>query len=151
MKIERVSKITIELCLSVIGAVTGIVGAAIGIFGVFHNRFLAVHQYLEAVETPDFIEAKAIIYNSNPKEISLDSREAAQIINFFHHWGLLAKKHYLPLWVFDSGTGAGAIRLYELTQDYIRKRQYHHKDSSYASNFTWLYFKLQRRKIKKKW
>lgn len=142
---------SIELCLSIIGAVTGIVGAAIGIFGVFHNRFLAVHQYLEAVEAPDFIDAKAIIYNSDPRQIPLESREAAIIVNFFHHWGLLAKKHYLPLWVFDSGSGAGAIRLYELTQEYIRKRQGHHKDSSYASNFKWLYNELQDRKIKKKW
>lgn len=142
---------TIELCLSVVGAVAGIVGSVISIFGVFHNRFLAVHQYLEAVESTDFMKAKAAIYNSDPGQIPLDSNEAAQIVNFFHHWGLLARKHYLPMWVFDSGTGAGAIRLYELTQAYIMKRRDHHKDSTYGSDFEWLYNELQRRKIEKKW
>lgn len=37
---------TVELCLSIIGAVTGIIGAGIGISGIFHNRFLAIHQYI---------------------------------------------------------------------------------------------------------
>lgn len=142
---------TIELCLSIIGAVTGIVGIIISILGVFHNRFIAIHQYMEALETPDFIKARTSIYNTDPSQISIDNKEASQIVNFFHHWGLLAKKRYLPMWVFDSGSGAGVIRYYELTQDYIMEMRKHHSDSTYASNFEWLYHELQRRKTLKKW
>lgn len=142
---------TIELCLSIIGAVTGIIGSLIGIFGVLHNRFLAIHQYMEALEAPDFIKARAYIYNTSPDKIPLESEEASQIVNFFHHWGLFVKKHYLPLWVFDSGSGAGVIRLYERTQNCIVARRQHNSDNTYASNFEWLYRELKRRRVLKKW
>lgn len=138
---------TIELCLSVIGAVTGIVGAIIGIYGVFHNRFLAIRQYMDGVESPIFLEARTNIRNIDPNQISLESRDAAQLVNFLDHWGLLAKKHYLPMWVFDSGSGDGVICYYERTRKYIMKRREDH--STYASNFEWLYYKLQGRKMKK--
>lgn len=129
---------TIELCLSVIGAVTGIVGTAISIFGVVNNRFLAIRQYMEGVEAPEFIKARNTIRNSS--QISVDSIEAAQLVNYFDHWGLLAKKHYLPLWVFNSGSGDGIIDYYKKVFVYITKRR--EKRSTYASNFEWLYKKL---------
>lgn len=81
---------TIELCLSIIGAVTGVIGTAIGISGIMHNRFLAVNQYMEALEEKDFIDARARIYNWTPNQpIPMDNKDASIIVNFFHHWGLL--------------------------------------------------------------
>lgn len=139
---------TIELCLSLIGVVTGVIGTVIGIFGVLNNRYLAIRQYMEGAEKHDFIEARTTIRNTDSNQISLNSTEAAQLVNFLDHWGLLAKKHYLPLWVFDSGSGAGVIRYYDLTQGYIAKRRERHRD--YASNFEWLYCELQRREKKKR-
>lgn len=143
---------TVQLCLSVIGAVTGTIGAIIGILGILHNRFLAVNQYMEALEDVRFIEARTRIYNQAPNQpIPINNEDASIIVNFFHHWGLLAKKHYLPLWVFDSGSGSGVIRLYDLTKGYIMERRQIHQDSTYASDFEWLYLELQRRRIRKKW
>lgn len=143
---------TVQLCLSVIGAVTGTIGAIIGILGILHNRFLAVNQYMEALEDVRFIEARTRIYNQAPNQpIPINNEDASIIVNFFHHWGLLAKKHYLPLWVFDSGSGSGIIRLYDLTKGYIMERRQIHQDSTYASDFEWLYLELQRRRIRKKW
>lgn len=143
---------TVQLCLSIIGAVTGTIGAIIGILGILHNRFLAVNQYMEALEDVRFLEARTHIYNKDPnRPIPINSEDASIIVNFFHHWGLLAKKHYLPLWVFDSGSGSGVIRLYDLTKGYIMERRQVHQDSTYASNFEWLYLELQRRRIRKKW
>lgn len=143
---------TIELCLSIIGAVTGVIGTAIGISGIMHNRFLAVSQYMEALEEKDFIDARARIYNWTANQpIPIDNKDASIIVNFFHHWGLLAKKHYLPLWVFDSGSGSGVIRLYDLTKGYIMERRSVHQDSMYANNFEWLYHELNQRRIRKRW
>lgn len=143
---------TVQLCLSVIGAVTGTIGAIIGILGILHNRFLAVNQYMEALEDVRFIEARTRIYNQAPNQpIPINNEDASIIVNFFHHWGLLAKKHYLPLWVFDSGSGSGVIRLYDLTKGYIMERRQIHQDSTYASDFEWLYLELQRRRTRKKW
>lgn len=143
---------TIELCLAIIGTVTGTIGSIIGIFGILNNRFLAVNQYMAALEEKDFLQARASIYkNATNQAISIDSTDASIIVNFFHHWGLLARKHYLPLWVFDSGSGSGVIRLYDLTKGYIMDRRQIHQDSTYASNFEWLYYELKRRRIRKKW
>ena len=75
---------TIELCLSIIGAVTGVIGTAIGISGIMHNRFLAVNQYMEALEEKDFIDARARIYNWTANQpIPIDNKDASIIVNFF--------------------------------------------------------------------
>lgn len=140
-----------ESCVAVIGAITGILGAIISIISIQYNRFLAIHQYMETLETPGFIKARIYVHNIDPDQIPLDSQEASQVVNFFHHWGLLTKKHYLSLWIFDSGSGAGVIRYYECTQKYIEKRRTIHNDSTYAKNFEWLYNKLKYRRIKKGW
>ena len=143
---------SLELCLSIIGAITGTIGAVVGLSGIFHNRFLAVNEFMEKLEDAEFIEAKSYIYNRGPTEpFSIQDKTVAIIVNFVHHWGLLAKKHFLPLWVFDSGTGAGAIRLYELTSEYILARRHANNDSTYGSNFEWLYHTLKKRRIKKNW
>ena len=88
---------TVQLCLSVIGAVTGTIGAIIGILGILHNRFLAVNQYMEALEDVRFIEARTRIYNQAPNQpIPINNEYASIIVNFFHHWGLLAKNIIYP-------------------------------------------------------
>lgn len=134
---------TIELCLSVIVAVTGIFGTAISILGVVNNRFLAIRQYMAGVEAPEFIKARNNIRQIKDSSlISVDSIEAAQLVNYFDHWGLLAKKHYLPLWVFNSGSGDGIIYYYGKVHAYILKRQKEEQITTYASNFHWLYKKL---------
>lgn len=136
--------------LSIIGTVTGIVGMFTGIgslvySGLNHRRdcYLAVHEYLTAVEDKDFIEAKKYVYSTSHFEI--DDEKAAVIVNFFHHWGMLAKRKYLPLWVFDGATGKGACRLYERVLPYIEARRKHNGDPSYAECYVWLYKKIKDR------
>lgn len=111
-----------SIIFSIIGVITGSAGMIIGIIGIIHNRFLAVHNFFTSMEDQDFISARHYIYNRAEPFFVDDvdaARNAAMIINFFQHWGLLSRKHYLPIWVFDSGSGAGTIRLYELTKNFI--------------------------------
>ena len=143
---------TAELCFSLIGAVTGITGTILGILGMVHNRFLAIHQFLEAIDDESFSDARNRVYHSDPEQLKLpDNKDASLMVNFFHHWGLLTKKHYLPLWVFDYGSGAGIIRIYNLTKGHIQAIQSLHQDSKYGSGFQWLYDKLLVRRKKKEW
>lgn len=136
----------------IIGAVSGIIGTIMGILGVVHNRYLVINQYMEKMEEKDFIEARSHVYNWSPDQsIPIDNIDASIVVNFFHHWGLLVKKNYLPIWIFDSGSGNGVIRLYELTENYIMERRQVNHDSTYARNFEWLYHKLKRRKLQKGW
>lgn len=132
-----------ELCLAIIGSATGIIGAVLGVLGILHNRFTAVNQYLEGLEQKEFISARAKVHSRpSNQQIAIDDPDYPIVVNFFHHWGLLAIKHYLPMWVFDYGSGAGAIRYYELTQDYIMARRELHNDPTYAKGFELLYLKL---------
>lgn len=147
----EVISVTLELGLSIIGSVTGIIGAVIGVLGISHNRFLAIRQFMEYLEDPIFIDARHRIYNhDSSQQISPNDKDAALITNYFHHWGLLVKKRYLPLWVFDYGSGARVIYLYEQLQKYIAEHRRLHNDAFYAINFEWLYYKLRSRQNHKR-
>lgn len=129
-----------ELYLSIIGAVTGIAGFIFSMLEHRRTRFLAVHDYLSAVESVEFIEAKKHVYNND--EFDITDNQAAMVVNYLHHWGMLAKRKYLPLWVFDGATGTGACRLYEKLLPYIENRKKIHDDPFYGEYFTWLYNKI---------
>ncbi len=126
--------------ISAVSAACSVIGA---IISVKYNRFKAVNEFLSAVEDEKFIVAKKHVYNCEC--FGLEDTDAALVVNFFHHWGLLARKHYLPMWVFDSGTGSGACRLYERVSEYIVNRRKANNDLFYAEHYDWLYTKLQQR------
>ncbi len=130
-----------------IGMIAGLIGAITGITGIVNTRFTAVHNFFSVVESPDFIDARDYVYKN---DIEVDNptatKMAAFVINFFHHWGFLAKKGFLPMWVFDSASGAGAIRLYKRLENYIWKRRKENKDPTYAEYFEWLCLKIKKRR-----
>lgn len=135
-----------ELIFSIIGAITGIAGFIFGLVGLFKSRNDTVNAFLSIIESKEFSEARAYVYNN---KISLDyaisAQNASYIVNVFHHWGLLAKKRYLPMWVFYGASGSGAIRMYELTKDYIQELRKKHDDDTYGEYFEWLYYKIKRK------
>ncbi len=90
----------------IIGAVTGIIGAIMGVLGVFHNRYLAINQYMESLEERDFIDARSRLYNWTPAQsIPIDNQDASLVVNFFHHWGLLTKKNIYRFGFLILGQG----------------------------------------------
>ena len=137
----------IDLTIGIISGVTAIISILISCFGIIHNRFLAVDKFLTKVEEDDFIKVKKYIYNHSG-DFDVEDEQAAIIVNFFHHWGMLAKKHYLPLWVFDGATGYGLCRLYNKTKKYIIARREINSDSTYGEYFEWLSETVERRLLK---
>ena len=135
---------TVSLIPIIISAVSAACSIFCAFISVYSNRMNAINEFFTAVEDDKFITAKKHIYNSTDQ--SIDDEDAAFVVNFFHHWGLLVKKHYLPIWVFDTGTGRGACRLYEKVAVYIARRREEHHDPTYAEYYQWLYIKLQKRK-----
>lgn len=137
------------MIIAVIGCITGIAGLGMSIYGLIHNRAVAVHEFLTKMEDREFIKARGNVYGRTyGKMCALNDEDAAQVINMFHHWGLLAKRRYLPMWVFDSASGAGVCRLYEITQNYIESSRKRNKDPKYAEYFTWLYGETKKRQEK---
>ena len=107
--------------IDIVSSIVAVVSLGISMYGFWHNRFLAVNEFLSKIESNELIAARKYVYNTDV--FDKNDEQAAIIVNFFHHWGLLVKKHFLPMWVFDDATGFGACRLYRRLETYIARRQ----------------------------
>ena len=134
-----------EQIASLVGMITGVIGTVFGLISIAHNRFLAVNEFLSGLHDPGLIEARKHVYNTAPDALTITDEAAAEVINFFQRWGLLAQHKYLPLWVFDHGSGGGTIRLYKKLEPFIIQMRTKHSDATYASGFEWLYKALVKR------
>ena len=139
--------------LTTLGALLGTFGGVAGIISIFeihmnfrNNRFHAIDEYLKGFEEPGFTAARAAAFKY--KGMWNIDKDMATVVNYYHHWGILAKKHFLPLSVFKEGSSESVIRLYEKTEAYIKERR-EKGDKTYASGFTWLYITLKKNKLKK--
>lgn len=130
------------LILDIIGVTTGSLGLFIAVLSYWDKRFIAAKQYLDAFGNPEFLMACKHVYNTFPTAMGVDDAQAALVVNFFHGWGLLAKRHYLPMWVFKDTNRAAVIRQYEMLYPNIKAKQLSLNDNTYAAGFTWLYKKL---------
>ena len=135
------------IIIDIVLCVASIISGLVSLWGILHNKFLAVDAFFTAMENKDFIKARQHVYNTD--NFKIDDIEAAEVVNFFHHWGLLAKKHFLPLWVFKGGSGAGTIRLYKKLEPFIINMREEKHDPSYAGYFEWLYHRIQRKRLRK--
>lgn len=89
----------IGLILDIIGVATGTIGMVVAGLSYRDKRFIAAKQYLEAFGDPDFLGARKHVYNTPPCDMDIRDEQASLVVNFFHEWGLLAKRRYLPMWV----------------------------------------------------
>lgn len=127
-----------------LAAISGLIVAIASIYGILHNRFLALHQFMSETGDPALISARHHVYSlTGPANIN--DEQTAQVINFYNRWGLMFKRHYLPRWIFNAGYGRGAVRLYHLCEPYIDLFRDTHKDDSYAKNYKWLCDYLEKR------
>lgn len=92
----------IGLILDIIGVATGMIGMVVAGLSYRDKRFIAAKQYLEAFGDPDFLGARKHVYNTPPCDMDIRDEQASLVVNFFHEWGLLAKRRYLPMWVFKD-------------------------------------------------
>ena len=132
-------------------SIVGILGAIIAFIlswqTIKTNKYKAVHDFLSIMENKEMVRARRYVYNYNPgNNIKLDEEEINIVINFFQHWGLLAKEKYLPMWVFDTASGSGVVRLYDRAKPYIEEVRKYHDDKTYADKFEWLYNEVKKRK-----
>lgn len=140
-------EISTGFVFSVIGAITGIIGLIISLIGMQKSRYDVVSEFLSQIEDSEFIKIRKYVYNEALEE---NDPKAASIVNFFHHWGLMVKKHYLPIWVFDGATGNGMLRLFEKVKPYIENNRKRNNDKEYAQYFEWLCGKVEKRKKRNK-
>lgn len=141
--------LSLETVIAFIVSAPGVILATvISVQTIRNNNAKAINEFLSAMEKKDFIKARHYVYNYDQDgEIKIEDTDINIVINFFQHWGLLTKMKYLPKKVFETGAGAGVIRIYRKVEKYIYKYRDVNGDPTYANEFEWLYNEVL--KIKK--
>lgn len=142
------TKITkIKDVVNIVAILSGISGILVGVASIRISNLGAVKEYFQQGDTPEFIEARRKVYSKIDQNVKIDKNDvdAASIVSFFHFWGLMVKKKYLPLWVFESSSGQAVIRLYEGLESMIMERR--EDNLMYGEYFEWLYKKVKRRTV----
>ena len=131
--------------VDVVAILSGISGILVGAASIRISNLGAVEEYFQQGDSKEYTEARRKIYIKidQKQKIEQDYLDAAIVVSFFHFWGLMVKKKYLPAWVFDSASGYAVIRLYEGLSDMIIERR--KKNPEYAQYFEWLYIKTKKK------
>ena len=154
--------------VAAIAVVSGLSSVILGISSIFSTTLDNVREYFVTGDTLEHSANRKILYSyrsfkkktgldisnfgdENFKKIAKDNgfnyseeelRKAVSFIsNFFHVWGLLAKKRYLPMWVFESSSGFSVVKLYEGAKDIILENRLT-SNAFYAENFEWLHDRI---------
>lgn len=110
--------------VDIVAILSGISGILVGAASIRISNLGAVEEYFQQGDSKEYTEARRKIYvkiEQNQK-IEQDDPDVAAVVSFFHFWGLMVKKRYLPAWVFESASGYAVIRLYEGLSDVIIER-----------------------------
>lgn len=149
--------------VGIVAIITGISGGVLGIVSLRTANLENVREYFQTGDTKEMIYNRSVLYefkasnkslyepdfflkhydiNNNPSNLKMKDIElsVSKISSFFHLWGLLAKKGYLPLWVFESASGIAVCRLYYASIEVINNKR--KKNPLYAENFEWLTNKI---------
>lgn len=127
-----------QMFVNIIAIISGISGVVIGISGCKAAHLDAVKEFFQQGDAEEFIKARRVLYEKEEKneKVESDSSDAARITDFYQFWGLMVRKGYLPIWVFEGASGVAMNRLYNILQGYIEE---HRKTNKfYAANFEWL-------------
>lgn len=148
---------SLQYIVNIIAIISGLSGMIIGFGGYRAANLEAIREYFLQGDATELSEARGKIYDAkNPEELMKElriervdkkenlSKGISKINNFYHMWGLMVKKRYLPIWVFKGSSGRQVVKMYDIIKPYIEEKKKDNAD--YAENFSWLY-----RKIKKKY
>lgn len=142
---EVLSQMKIKDVVNIVAILSGISGILVGAASIRISNLGAVQEYFQQGDSKEYTEARRRVYDKIQKKQKIDKEDidAGIVVSFFHFWGLMVKKHYLPVWVFESASGYAVIRLYEGITDMIEERR---KDNpQYAEYFEWLYKKVKKK------
>lgn len=104
------------------------------------HQLSAIVQYFQQGDKPEEIDARDKITNF---EI-INPKAADKVCNFFHLWGLVAEKGYLPMWIFvDQPSGKRVVELYSKLKGHIEDKRV--KNKYYAKGFEGLHDEIKKK------
>lgn len=133
---------SINNLVGIVAIFSGITGIIMGLASARQASLDAVKEYFQQGDEDSYSEArKNILEAKNNDEIK--SSDVNKICNFFHFWGLMNKKYYLPIWVFDGSSGLQIVKQYmKLKPLIIEKRK---KNRFYAIEFEHLSYRIYKK------
>ena len=121
--------------------VSGGCALVFGILSYRMNKRETIKEYLTDDISTKIVEARTNIYkNDNGKPIKNKqlNKSFAIVCSHYNYYGLLLKKHYIPLWVFRGSNATAVTRCYKICENYIEKRR-SEGNVDYAHYFEELY------------
>lgn len=107
------------------------------------SQFEAIKEYFLNGDTTEMAGFRKKMYDYENGIASFDEKAAGGLCNYFHFWGMMVQRRYLPLWIFDSASGPSICRLYVIMEDYIfEKRKVNEK---YAHHFEELVTRIDKK------
>jgi acetyltransferase-like isoleucine patch superfamily enzyme len=142
--IEYIKQYHIKDVVNIVAILSGISAILVGIASIRISNLGAVKEYFQQGDNKEYTIARHNLYKKFEKKIPIDPNDAdaSNTVSFFHFWGLMVKKKYLPFWVFKSASGYAVIKLYEGLQEMITIRRADNPE--YAEYFEWIYKKCRK-------
>lgn len=140
----------LQAIVNIIAIISGIGGIIIGVASFRISSLEAVKEYFSQGDTAEMKERRKYIYDKvkNGEKIGPNDLNASVVCSYFHFWGLMVKKRYLPIWIFESASGTQVLRLYRYLEEHIEEKR--KENPFYAEYFEWLAKKIEK-KYGKKW
>ena len=142
--IEYIKQYHIKDVVNIVAILSGISAILVGIASIRISNLGAVKEYFQQGDNKEYTTARHNLYKKFDENVPIDPNDAdaSNTVSFFHFWGLMVKKKYLPFWVFKSASGYAVIRLYEGLQEMIEIRRVDNPE--YAEYFEWIYRKCRK-------
>ena len=90
--------------VNIVAILSGISAILVGVASIRISNLGAVKEYFQQGDNKEYTTARHNLYKKFEEGVSIDPNDAdaSNTVSFFHFWGLMVKKKYLPFWVFKS-------------------------------------------------
>ena len=107
--IEYIKQYHIKDVVNIVAILSGISAILVGVASIRISNLGAVKEYFQQGDNKEYTTARHNLYKKFEEGVSIDPNDAdaSNTVSFFHFWGLMVKKKYLPFWVFKSASGHG--------------------------------------------
>lgn len=106
--------------VGVVAILSGIAGIVMGIASARQASLEAVKEYFQQGDEDAYVEARRRIFNEKG---TITEADLSKVANFFHFWGLMNRKGYLPIWVFEGSSGIQIVKLYQKLEPNILEKR----------------------------
>jgi hypothetical protein len=120
---------------------SGVSGVLMSLSSKRVATFEAIREYFQQGDTPEMIASRNKIYQSEKDGTPVDTKAASEICSFFHFWGMMVEKGFLPLWIFKSASGPSIVKLYFILEPHIEERR-KNNNKLYGEGFEYLVKKI---------